>query len=77
MLDIYKERFANNINIFFLLILTSIPSMLIELKYGFDIFYNERIRAITSLFSVLSVPAYALFWTVFISYFHKYIKIIF
>ena len=51
--------------------------MLIELKYGFDIFYNERIRAITSLFSVLSVPAYALFWTVFISYFHKYIKIIF
>ncbi len=45
MLDIYKERFANNINIFFLLILTSIPSMLIELKYGFDIFYNERIRA--------------------------------
>lgn len=60
-----------------MLILASLPGIMLELKYGYDVFYDVRIRAIASFLSVLSVPAYALVWTIFLSYFNKYIKCFF
>ena len=48
-----------------MLILASLPGIMLELKYGYDVFYDVRIRAIASFLSVLSVPAYALVWTIF------------
>ena len=77
LLEIYQRRFTNNINIFVMLILASLPGIMLELKYGYDVFYDVRIRAIASFLSVLSVPAYALVWTIFLSYFNKYIKCFF